>query len=122
MAKLIKFARMRTSLILIVYGAFLYFCSHSSRVASRALSAMVRRSHASIPSWFRSLSALFMDRSLREKVKLSLIDDTRVEVGGRELVLYVAFEPRLRRVAYMRLFEASNILTALTFVKRVRAL
>ena len=38
------------------------------------------------------------------------------------MVLYVAFEPRLRRVAYMRLFEASNILTALTFVKRVRAL
>jgi transposase-like protein len=52
-----------------------------------------------------------------------LIDDTRVEVGGREMVLYVAFEPLLRRVAHTRFFEASNILTAPTFVKRrVRAL
>jgi putative transposase len=63
-----------------------------------------------------------MDRSLKGKVRLLLIDDTRVEVGGRELVLYVAFEPRLRRIVYMRLFEAANILTALTFMKKIKAL
>jgi putative transposase len=122
MAELIKFLRMRTSPILVVYGAFLYFCSHSSRAASRALSSMVRRSHTSILSWFRSLSFLFIDRSLRGKVKLLLIDDTRVEVGGRELVLFVAFEPRLRRIVYMRFFEVANIFTALTFMKKVKAL
>jgi putative transposase len=122
MAEVIKFARMRTSLLLIVYGAFLYFCTHSSRAASRALSIIMRRSHASILSWFRSLSFLFIDRSLKGKVKLLLIDDTRVEVGGRELVLFVAFEPNLRRIVYMRLFEAANILTALSFMKRVKAL
>jgi putative transposase len=122
MSKVVRFLRMRTSLLLIVYGAFLYFCSHSSRVASRALGSMIRRSHTSILSWFRSLSFLFVDRSLKGKVRLLLIDDTRVEVGGRELVLFVAFEPRLRRIVYMRLFEAANILTALTFVKRVKAL
>jgi hypothetical protein len=44
------------------------------------LSSMVRRSHTSILSWFRSLSFLFVDRSLKGKVKLLLIDDTRVEV------------------------------------------
>jgi hypothetical protein len=51
-----------------------------------------------------------------------LIDDTRVEVGGRELVLHVASEPRLRRIVYMRLFEAANILTALTFMEKIKAL
>jgi putative transposase len=51
-----------------------------------------------------------------------LIDDTRVEVRGRELAFFVAFEPRLRRIAYMRFFEAANIFTALTFIKRVKAL
>jgi transposase-like protein len=112
----------RPSLILIVYGAFIYFCSHSSRVASRALSSMMRRSHTSILSWLRSLSSSFIDRSLGGKVKLPLIDDTRVEVGGREMVLYVAFEPRLCRIAYMRFFEAANILTALTFIERIKAL
>jgi putative transposase len=122
MAELIKFLRMRTSPILVVYGAFLHFCSHSSRAASRALSSMVRRSHTSILSWFRSLSHLFVDRSLRGKVRLLLIDDTRVEVGGREVVLFVAFEPNLRRIVYMRFFEATNILTALTFMKKIKAL
>jgi putative transposase len=122
MSKVVRFLRMSTSLFLIVYGAFLYFCSHSSRAASRVLSSMIRRSHASILSWFRSLSFLFVDRGLKGKVKLLLIDDTRVEVGGRELVLFVAFEPNLRRIVYMRLFEAANILTALTFMKRVKAL
>jgi len=120
-SKVVRFLRMRTSLLLIVYGAFLYFCAHSSRAASRVLSSMVRRSHASILSWFRSLSFLFMDRSLRGKVELLLIDDTRVEVGDREMVLFVAFEPRLRRIVYMRLFEAANIFTALTFIKRIKA-
>ena len=86
------------------------------------LSSMVRRSHTSILSWLRSLSFLFIDRSLRGKVRLLLIDDARVEVEGRELALFVAFEPILRRIAYMRLFGAANIFTALTFIKRVKAL
>jgi hypothetical protein len=100
MTKVIRFLGMRASLFLIVYGAFLYFCTHSSRAASRALNSMVRRSHTSILSWFRSLSFLFIDRGLKGRVKLLLIDDTRVEVGGRELVLFVAFEPRRRRIVY----------------------
>jgi putative transposase len=120
MSRVVRFLRVRTSLIL-VYGAFIYFRPHSSRVASRALSFVIRRNHTSIPSWFRSLSFLFIDRSLKGKVKLLLIDDTRVEVGGREVVLFVAFEPRLRRIAYMSFFEAANIFTALMFMKRGKA-
>jgi hypothetical protein len=122
MAELIRFLRVRTSLLLVVYGAFLYFCAHSSRVASRALGSMVCRSHSSILSWFRSLSFLFIDRSLKGKVKLLLIDDTRVEVGGREVVLYVAFEPLLRRIVYMSFFEAANTLTVPTLVKKIKAI
>jgi hypothetical protein len=41
-----------------------------------------------------------VDRSLRGKVELLLIDDTRVEVGGREVVLFIAFEPNLRRIVH----------------------
>lgn len=39
-----------------------------------------------------------MDRSLRGKVKLLLIDDARVEVGDREMILFIAFESNLRRI------------------------
>ena len=42
-----------------------------------------------------------MNRGLRGKVKLLLIDDTRVKVGGREVVLFIAFESNLRRIVYM---------------------
>jgi putative transposase len=65
---------------------------------------------------------LFVDRSLRGRVKLLLIGDTRVEVGGREQVLFVAFEPRLRRIVYMRFFEAAHMLTALAFIKKIKAI
>jgi hypothetical protein len=54
--------------------------------------------------------SLFVDKSLKGKVELLLIDDTRVEVGGREQALFVAFEPLLCRIAYMRFFEAANYL------------
>jgi transposase-like protein len=63
-----------------------------------------------------------VDRGVKGKVKLLLIDDARVEVGGREQVLPVAFEPILRRIAYMSFFEAANIFTALTFMKKVKAI
>jgi hypothetical protein len=34
----------------------------------------------------------------------------------------VAFEPLLRRIVYMRLFEAANIFTALTFLKKIKVI
>jgi hypothetical protein len=87
MTKVVRFLRMRTSLLLIVYGAFLYFCTHSSRAASRALSSMIRRSHTSILSWFRSLSSLFIDRSLRLEIELkafgAAVKRSFADVGNR---------------------------------------
>jgi transposase-like protein len=41
---------------------------------------------------------------------------------GQELVLFVAFEPLLRRIVYMSFLEAANILTALTFIEKVKAI
>ena len=38
------------------------------------------------------------------------------------LVLFIAFEPHLRRIVYMRIFKAANILTALASMKRVKAI
>jgi hypothetical protein len=35
------------------------------------------------------------------------------------MVLFVAFKPRLRKIAYMRLFEAANILTP-NIIKKIR--
>jgi transposase-like protein len=38
------------------------------------------------------------------------------------MVLYVIFEPDLRRIAYMKIFEIANALTALVFIKRVKVI
>jgi len=76
MSKVVRFVRERTPFILVVYGAYIYFHSFSSRAASNILSFIVHRSHTSILSWFKSLSFLFTDRS-NCRVRVLLIDDSR---------------------------------------------
>jgi transposase-like protein len=51
-----------------------------------------------------------------------LVDDTRIKIGSREGVLYIAFEPYLRKIIYMMTFDVANTLTSLIFIKRVRAI
>jgi len=51
-----------------------------------------------------------------------LVDDTRVKIGSREKVLYIAFEPYLRKIIYMMTFDVANTLTSLILIKRVRAI
>jgi len=51
-----------------------------------------------------------------------LVDDIRIKIGSREKVLYIAFEPYLRKIIYMMTFDAANILTSLVFIKKIRAI
>ena len=51
-----------------------------------------------------------------------MVDDTRIKIGSREGVLYIAFEPYLRKIIYMMTFDVANTLTSLIFIKRVRAI
>jgi transposase-like protein len=95
MSKVVRFVRERTPYILVVYGAYIYFRSFSSRAASDILSFLICRSHTSILSWFRSLSFLFAGRDVCRDVKVLLVDDTRIRIGSSEKVLYIAFEPYL---------------------------
>jgi len=94
---------------------YIYFRSFSSRAASDILSFIICRSHTSILSWFRSLSFLFPDKDDCGDVRMLLVDDTRIRVGSSEKVLYVAFEPYLRRIVCMMTFDVANTLTSLIF-------
>jgi len=76
MSKVIRFVRERTPFILIIYGAYIYFRSFSSRMASDILGFIICRSHTSILSWFRSLSFLFAGRDVCGDVRVLLVDDT----------------------------------------------
>ena len=87
------------------------FHSFSSRASSDILSFIICRSHTSILSW--SLSFLFSDRSVRRDVRVLLVDDARIRIGSRERILYIAFEPYLRKIVYMMVFDDANILTSI---------
>jgi hypothetical protein len=76
MSRIVRFVRERTPYILVVYGAYIYFRSFSSRAASDILSFLICRSHTYILSWFRSLSFLFAGRDVCRDVRVLLVDDT----------------------------------------------
>jgi hypothetical protein len=86
MSKVIKFVREGTPFILIVYCLYIF-----SRAASDILSFIICRSHTSILSWFRSLGFLFPD--VRRNAGVLLVDDTRIKIGSRGRILYIASSP-----------------------------
>jgi hypothetical protein len=51
-----------------------------------------------------------------------LVDDTRIKIGSRGRVLYIAFEPYLRKIIYIMNFDVANILTSLIFIKKIKAI
>jgi hypothetical protein len=75
-------------------------------MASDILSFILCRSHTSILSW--SLSFLFAGRDVCRDVRVLLVDDTRIRIGSSEKVLYIAFEPYLRRIVYMMVSDAAT--------------
>jgi len=56
---------------------------------------------------------LFAGRDVCGDVRVLLVDDARIMVGSSEKVLYIAFEPYLRRIVYMMVFDSANILASL---------
>ena len=45
-----------------------------------------------------------------------------IRVGSSERVLYIAFEPYLRKIMYMMVSDVANILTSMMFIKRIKAI
>ncbi|MEM1546505.1 MAG: hypothetical protein QXP91_08600 [Candidatus Methanomethylicia archaeon] len=64
--------------------------------------------YVSILSWFRSLSFLF-DFDRRD-VRIVMVDDTIISVGSKSKIVYVAFEPLLRRILYVWVCDAATYL------------
>ncbi|MEM2194882.1 MAG: hypothetical protein QW803_10480 [Candidatus Methanomethylicia archaeon] len=89
-----------------MFIAYIYFRSCSSRMASDILSFIIVRNY-SILSWFRSLSFLF--EFDRRDVRI-VVDDTIISVGSKSKVVYVAFEPLLRRILYIWVCDVATCL------------
>ncbi|MEM1546834.1 MAG: hypothetical protein QXP91_10280 [Candidatus Methanomethylicia archaeon] len=77
-------------------------------MASDILSFIIVVGSYSILSWFRSLSFLF-DFDRRD-VRIVMVDDTIISVGSKSKIVYVAFEPLLRRILYIWVYDVATYL------------
>ena len=113
--------RERTPFWLMVYGVYLYFCCTSFRRASRALEPWIERSYVAIWGWVQKLGFL-ADRFAfgRDAVESFLVDETQIKVGAQEAWLWLAFEPRSRKILGFYLSRARNMLVAYNFLKELR--
>jgi len=49
-----------------------------------------------------------------------MVDDTIISVGSKSKIVYVVFEPLLRRILYIWVCDVANMLTSLTFLKKIK--
>jgi len=63
----------------------------------------------------------FADRAgnliLREKADIAIVDETAVNVGGRQVWLWIAIEPEHRAVLAVTVTETRNVLVAYAYSK-----
>jgi len=90
--------RERTPLALKLYRVYVYQCSNSLGRASRILEAFLERSHESIRQWVQRLAPVCDEFDVdRRLVTAVFVDETMIRIRGRRGVMWVAFEPGLRR-------------------------
>ena len=116
--------RNRTHPAIIRYGIYLYFSSRSFRLAARCLSSITkrtRRSHVSVWKWVQKYSNL-TDRfgTDRNAVKEIFVDETLLQIDGKDYWLWIAYEPNLNVCLMMHLSRERTILVCYHFFKQLR--
>lgn len=113
------FKRERTPLWIVGYSVYLYFSGHSLRTVSRDLFLFVDRSHQAVWEWVHRYGAL-ADAFHRGMAKTAVVDERSVNVRGLEAWLWMALEPRSRRMLALEVSWTRNNLVAYGFLKRLR--
>jgi transposase-like protein len=113
--------RERTSLSLMLYGVYVYFCSNSLRRASRILEPIVERSYESIRQWVQRLAPICDRFDVDKKlVRIIFVDETMIKIRKRQAWVWVAYEPTLRVFLSFRVSYNQSILDAYLFLREVR--
>lgn len=115
--------RTRTSPAIVSYGLYLYFSSRSFRLAARCLSSSImKRSHVAIWKWVQKYSNL-ADRFLqtdKRLVRVIFVDETLLQIDGKDYWLWIAYEPALNICLMMHLSRERTIFICYQFFKRLR--
>src|ERR1700737_4256356 len=119
----IKFmTRERTPLALMLYGVYVYLCSTSLRRASRILEPTIDRTYEAIRQWVKRFAPICdrFDVVDRRLVRLIFVDETMIKIRGRQVWVWVAYEPRLKVFLSFRISYNRSTLDAYLFLKEVR--
>lgn len=91
--------RTRTHPAIIRYALYLYFSSRSLRLAARCLSSssvIKKRSHVSIWKWIlKYADCADRFRTDRRLVRVIFVDETLLQIDGKDYWLWIAYEPAL---------------------------
>ena len=72
----------------------------------------VKRSHEAVRRWVHRLARRAQELVLLERARVTVVDETAVNVGGRRAWLWVAIEPKRRAVLAMTLTWTRNAFIA----------
>ena len=105
--------RERTPIEMVFYAIYLYLSGLSLRQTSRALQALgFARSHEAVRRWVHRFAGRAEKLVMNEKANTAIVDETFVNVAGRQIWLWIAIEPGHRAVLALMLIEARNIFAA----------
>lgn len=104
-----------------MYGIYLYFSSRSLRLAAKCLASTIKRTHVTIWKWIQKYSSLAdkfrIDRHAVEKI---FVDETLLQIDGKDYWLWLAYEPKLKRCLFMHLSRERTIFVCYHFFKQLR--
>ncbi len=110
--------RARTPIELVIYAIYLYLSGLSLRQTARALASIgFARSHEAVRKWVHKLANIAAEAI---SLETAIVDETAVNIGGRQVWLWVAIEPERRAILALYLSETRNFLVAYSFLAELR--
>ena len=108
-------SRNRTPLEHVGYGLYLYFSGLSLRKASERLACFVKRNHVSIWNWIQKYNPQKI-ASRKKKADGFVVDEAVVKVGSEAIWLWVAIEPKYKRILALTISKERNMFVAEKFL------
>lgn len=96
------FQRDRTPLQIVAYAIYLYLSNLSLRKAAEAVGIFSERSHEAVRQWLHRFSNL-VEALHTGPARVAVVDETAVRVAGEQAWLWIAMDPKSRRLLAVRL-------------------
>ncbi len=99
------------------HGLYLYFLGLSTRNVAKALSFLhiVKRSHVAVWKWIQEYHPKRVSPK-RNIISEFIVDETAIKAGSEHLWLWVAIEPKDRRILALSISRERNMFVAERFI------